>query len=156
MCQTSEISGSGSPVILGDTSPEWLKTNVIDYVNSLNREFIDQFPESLIHIKQYALSIVHMEKQLSGKNWETQKLYFLNEKMLVRNLTVARKEYAESIKALSADWRITPEQNWSFKDTLRCAVIQDRLKTFFPCYLSAADVKKYIPVIYSGEKLIKN
>ncbi|MDA8517390.1 hypothetical protein [Citrobacter sp. Igbk 16] len=106
--QTSEISGSGSPVILGDKSPE---TDVIDYVNSLKREFRNLFPESLITIKNYALGIVLMEKQLSHKNWDLQKSYFLNENMLARRLTTTREKYAESIRALSADWRIISEQN---------------------------------------------
>lgn len=171
MCQTSEISGSGSPVILGNTSPEWLKTNVIDYVDSLKGEFNywfrSEFPERVIKVQKYAEDIVFFNNKLEDINNEVccyfdfynrNRLDFLDyaSNFFAQKLSEAENIYAEGIKTLSADWKIGPETNWSEKDTLRLAVIEKFFSVNLGYLLSDADNKKYVPVIFSGEKLIQD
>lgn len=170
-CQTSEISGSGSPVILGNTSPEWLKTNVIDYVDSLKGEFNywfrSEFPERVIKVQKYAEDIVFFNNKLEDINNEVccyfdfynrNRLDFLDyaSNFFAQKLSEAENIYAEGIKTLSADWKIGPETNWSEKDTLRLAVIEKFFSVNLGYLLSDADNKKYVPVIFSGEKLIQD
>ncbi len=171
MCQASEISGSGSPVILGNTSPEWLKTNVIDYVDSLKGEFNywfrSEFPERVIKVQKYAEDIVFFNNKLEDINNEVccyfdfynrNRLDFLDyaSNFFAQKLSEAENIYVEGIKTLSADWKISPETNWSEKDTLRLAVIEKFFSVNLGYLLSDADNKKYVPVIFSGEKLIQD
>jgi hypothetical protein len=170
-CQTSEISGSGSPVILGNTSPEWLKKNVIDYVDSLKREFNywlkSEFPARVIKIQKYAEDIVFLKNELKDvNNWIYHYLDFSNRDELnfsykyrnacAQKLSESENIYAEEIKTLSADWKISTETNWSDKDTLRLVVMETFFSYNLGCLLSDADIKKYVPVIFSGGELIQD
>lgn len=150
-CQTSEISGSGSPVILGNTSPEWLKKNVIDYVDSLKFEFGPAVPERVIDIQKFAKGIVSLAEYRINNNLHVLGLDLLNEGMLTESLSIARNKYAVKIKALSADWQTTPATNWSDSDTLRCAVIERLINLGKEHNVLDSDAIKYFPIIFPKE-----
>ncbi len=169
LCHTTETLDSFYPAFLCNESPDLQRIKVSEYVDSLIHEFGTAVPERVILTKLYAKGkdsfgkdkLYHLQSNIdemctysNGKSREALELSHRYRHEQAKAVSEAKKNYAQGIKALSADWSISAETkvNWSDNDTLRCAVIENVIKSGLANRISDADAKKYLPTIYTSKR----
>ena len=165
VCNTTETLDSTFPAFLSNKSPELKNIKVSEYVDSLSHEFGNAVPERVFGIQSNAKAmdsygkdkLYHLQENINamftysnGKNWEGLELSHRNRDTQALTRSAAKKNYAKEIKALCADWAVPAD--WSNNDKLRCAVIENVIKSGHANRISDADAKKYLPVILKGEQ----
>lgn len=168
LCKTTETLDCFYPARLCNKSPDLHEIKVSEYVDSLIHEFGTAVPERVALTKRYAEAmdsygkdkLYHLRKNIdamctdsNGKSREALGLSHRYRHEQAKGVSEAKKTYAQGIKALSADWdRPTSAKNWSDNDTLRCAVIENVIKSGHANRISDADAKKYFPTIYTSKR----
>lgn len=167
ICKKTEALANRFPAFLSNESPELQEIKVSEYIDSLSQEFSNGVPERVFGIQSYAKAmdsfgkdkLYHLQKNTdammrysNGKNWEGLELSHRNRDIQALTRSAARKNYSKEIKALSAGWPVNSTAGWSDNDKLRCAVIENVIKSGHANRISDADAKKYFPVILKGEQ----
>ncbi|WP_413594799.1 hypothetical protein [Citrobacter youngae] len=167
ICKTTEALANRFPAFLANELPDLQRIKVSEYIDSLSQEFSNGVPERVFGIQSYAKAmdsfgkdkLYHLQKNTdammrysNGKNWEGLELSHRNRDIQALTRSAARKNYSKEIKALSAGWPVNSTAGWSDNDKLRCAVIENVIKSGHANRISDADAKKYFPVILKGEQ----
>ncbi|TKV06149.1 hypothetical protein FDX19_21770 [Citrobacter sp. wls619] len=168
LCKTTETLDCFYPARLYNKLPDLHEIKVSEYVDSLIHEFGTAVPERVALTKLYAEAmdsygkdkLYHLRKNIdamctdsNGKSREALGLSHRYRHEQAKGVSEAKKIYAQGIKALSADWdRPTSAEKWSDNDTLRCAVIENVIKSGHANRISDADAKKYFPTIYTSKR----